>query len=333
MDVEAEDWEQLQKLAANRDKWRAKVNKLKTEARRKTKPENKKDSARGAMNSKAITRFTFFPKNSKAKNKKTANKKPNKKISNAKARKRHYDKTNKKTDDHAAKIRFFEPQQQPIQKTTKKMPMRMPKWKEAARTVFSSSDEEESSLPDVDITEADFIPEHRRSSFLYYRTPKKQTNPNDAAATDDDEWSTPLPQHLLPSSSPIPLPTPPPPIITTPKKQTDSIWTEPIPEHLMPTPSPQQQRPTRNLKNDSTSDKYNRNRRNSNHNSNHNNLNEHNLNEHSLNEHNNFNETNFHENTLNISLTLSPIPMTSPKMIHTKLPTTKNLIPDETTQL
>ena len=62
VDVEEDDWDRLQKLSANRDKWKAKVNKLKTEARRKTKPERKKDSASGATHSKAITRFTFFPK-------------------------------------------------------------------------------------------------------------------------------------------------------------------------------------------------------------------------------------------------------------------------------
>ena len=44
MDVEEDDWDRLQKLAASRDKWKAKVNKLKTEARRKTKPERKKDT-------------------------------------------------------------------------------------------------------------------------------------------------------------------------------------------------------------------------------------------------------------------------------------------------
>ena len=93
-----------------------------------------------------ITRFTFFPKSNKVKCKKTAKKKTNKKINNTEVRKRHCDKTNKKADDHKVKIRFFESQQQSIQKTTKKMTMRMPTWKETAHTVFRSSDDEESSL-------------------------------------------------------------------------------------------------------------------------------------------------------------------------------------------
>ena len=74
--------------------------------------------------------------------------------------------------------------------------MRMPTWKETARTVFSSSVDEESSLPDVNNTETNFIPKHRRSRFLYYKTSKKQTNPNDETTTDDnetapEEWATP----------------------------------------------------------------------------------------------------------------------------------------------
>ena len=123
----------------------------------------------------------------------------------------------------------------------------MPTWAEAARAVFSSSEEGESELNEVDSLETDYIPKHHRSSFLYYKTPTKQTRANDVSANDMrandenaiDEWATPLPQHLLPTPSPtLPSQIPPAPY---PKEKTDTeLWAKSIPQHLLPTPSPQQ---------------------------------------------------------------------------------------------
>ena len=68
MDVEIREWQNLLKEASDKDKWKARVAKMKLTAQRTTKPAAQKAKQRALTKNRPgiSTRFTFFPQKSKS---------------------------------------------------------------------------------------------------------------------------------------------------------------------------------------------------------------------------------------------------------------------------
>ena len=204
MDTTADDWQQLQQQASDREAWRKRVKQVAASIERNW--QQLTQDVTGMLRKQRTAKTRFHIRRQALKRKYTNVKKKVKKMSNMRAREDFYQKHEAKCKSYVAKINFFNPrtakkQQAPTPTCTTSITTyvcnpkpKIPTWTEAKQQVFSSSSS--SALSDCDREMSDYKNNKSDNYGLWMAAANRSDNHHshlDAASprSDGDIWAEP----------------------------------------------------------------------------------------------------------------------------------------------